>query len=119
MKISSILLKHPIIYRIFVRVLQRFPRVISKRILIDTPNLLAFFHPKPSHACHIVLVPKSAIRSITDGDAGDPFFYELINSVKQIVNDYDLPAYRLVVNGGAYQEFPHLHFHLISDTRKE
>ena len=24
-------------------------------------------------------------------------------------------AYRLIVNGGEYQDFPHLHFHLISD----
>jgi len=24
------------------------------------------------------------------------------------------PAYRLIVNGGEYQDFPYLHFHLVS-----
>jgi diadenosine tetraphosphate (Ap4A) HIT family hydrolase len=36
--------------------------------------------------------------------------------VQSLVVEYHLPAYRLMVNGGEYQEFPHLHFHLISDS---
>jgi diadenosine tetraphosphate (Ap4A) HIT family hydrolase len=36
--------------------------------------------------------------------------------VQNLVKDLDLKAYRLIVNGGEYQDFPHLHFHLISDT---
>ena len=34
---------------------------------------------------------------------------------QSLVQEYDLGAYRLIVNGGEYQDFPHLHFHLISD----
>jgi diadenosine tetraphosphate (Ap4A) HIT family hydrolase len=113
------LLKSPFIYRVFIWVLQRFPRFIFNRSLIETPDLLAFFHPKPAHAFHIVLLPRTAMRSFTEIDPGDPFVSDLINSVKQLVDRYDLLAYRLVVNGGAYQEFPHLHFHLISDVQKE
>jgi diadenosine tetraphosphate (Ap4A) HIT family hydrolase len=36
--------------------------------------------------------------------------------VQSLVAEYNLPAYRLLVNGGEYQEFPHLHFHLISES---
>jgi diadenosine tetraphosphate (Ap4A) HIT family hydrolase len=37
-------------------------------------------------------------------------------TVRQLVERLDLQeqGYRLVVNGGDYQEFPQLHFHLIS-----
>jgi diadenosine tetraphosphate (Ap4A) HIT family hydrolase len=31
------------------------------------------------------------------------------------VDEFQLPAYRLIVNGGEFQDFPQLHFHLISD----
>jgi diadenosine tetraphosphate (Ap4A) HIT family hydrolase len=32
------------------------------------------------------------------------------------VEEFHLQAYRLIVNGGEYQDFPHLHFHLVSDV---
>jgi hypothetical protein len=32
------------------------------------------------------------------------------------VDEFQLPAYRLIVNGGEYQEFPQLHFHLVSEV---
>ena len=28
-------------------------------------------------------------------------------------------GYRLIVNGGKYQDFPYLHFHLVSDLTPE
>jgi hypothetical protein len=51
-------------------------------------------------------------------DPGDPFLADLVTSVKLLVREHHLPAYRLVVNGGTYQDFPHLHFHLISDLHE-
>lgn len=44
------------------------------------------------------------------------FLVDLIKTVKDLVNDLGLErdGYRLIVNGGKYQEFPWLHFHLIS-----
>jgi diadenosine tetraphosphate (Ap4A) HIT family hydrolase len=35
------------------------------------------------------------------------------------MNEFHLPAYRLIVNGGEYQDFPQVHFHLISDTKEQ
>ena len=68
---------------------------IPVKRLRETSNLIAFHHPSPSYKVHILLVPKRQVQTLAD---------------------LDLKAYRLIVNGGEYQDFPHLHFHLISDT---
>jgi histidine triad (HIT) family protein len=89
---------------------------IPARNLHETGALLAFWHPKPSHPFHVVLLPKKDIRSFTDLAPDDPFLVDLVTTVQSLVAEYHLTAYRLIVNGGAYQDFPHLHFHLISDN---
>jgi histidine triad (HIT) family protein len=89
--------------------------LIPARRLRESDTLLAFHHPKPSHPFHIILVPKKDIRSFADLEPADPFLADLVTNVQSLVAEYHLTAYRLIVNGGAYQDFPHLHFHLISD----
>jgi diadenosine tetraphosphate (Ap4A) HIT family hydrolase len=42
------------------------------------------------------------------------FLTDLVTTVQNLVDDFQLPAYRLIVNGGEFQDFPQLHFHLIS-----
>jgi diadenosine tetraphosphate (Ap4A) HIT family hydrolase len=85
--------------------------------LRETPALLAFFHPAPSAAFHVLILPRKPIRSIPDiQPAGDSaFLTDLFAAVRSLVEEYHLPGYRLIANGGEYQEFPYLHFHLISD----
>jgi histidine triad (HIT) family protein len=88
--------------------------------LRETDTLMAFHHPQPGYPLHIVLAPRRAIASLealTPADA--PFLADLFATVQSLVAELGLQAagYRLVVNGGAYQDFPHLHFHLISDER--
>jgi histidine triad (HIT) family protein len=85
--------------------------------LRETDNLLAFFHPKPAYPFHVVLVPKQAIASLMELDPNQSeFLFELYSTAQSLVTEFQLPAYRLIVNGGEYQDFPHLHFHLISDA---
>jgi diadenosine tetraphosphate (Ap4A) HIT family hydrolase len=52
--------------------------------------------------------------SATDLD----FYADLVQTVQSLVAEFDLEkgGYRLVVNGGDYQEVQQLHFHLISET---
>jgi histidine triad (HIT) family protein len=88
--------------------------------LHETETLMAFYHPRPAYAFHVLLVPKKAIASLKDIDSTDTMFLtDLYSSVQTIVNEYQLPAYRLIVNGGEYQDFPQLHFHLVSDVVKQ
>jgi histidine triad (HIT) family protein len=90
--------------------------VLPAQRLRETDSLLAFYHPKPAHPFHVILAPKKDIRSFADLAPADPFLVDLITTVQGLVAEFHLSAYRLIVNGGEYQEFPYLHFHLISDV---
>jgi diadenosine tetraphosphate (Ap4A) HIT family hydrolase len=49
-------------------------------------------------------------------DSNDSVFLgDLYAVVQSLVEEYHLSAYRLIVNGGEYQDFPQLHFHLVSE----
>lgn len=90
--------------------------LVPVKRLRETDTLMAFHHPDPSHAFHVLLVPKAAVASLGELDPGDaPFLTDLFSTVQSLVEQFHLSAYRLVVNGGDYQDFPQLHFHLISD----
>ena len=90
---------------------------IPVKRLRETETLMAFYHPKPSYKFHVLLVPKKAIVSLNEFDSKDvSFLTDLYSTVQSLVNEFHLSAYRLIVNGGEYQDFPQLHFHLVSDA---
>jgi len=88
------------------------------KYLHETPTLLAFHHPNPVYPLHILLVPKKAIASLIELDPliDSNFLIDLYATVKILVLNFNLEkvGYRLIVNGGQFQDFPYLHFHLIS-----
>jgi histidine triad (HIT) family protein len=91
--------------------------VIPVERLRETETLLAFHHPKPSYKFHVLLMPKKSVSSLKDFDPKDSVFLaDLYSTVQSLVEEFDLTAYRLIVNGGEYQDFPQLHFHLISEV---
>lgn len=100
------------------------PHVISQMstlfpddILFETNTLLAFPHPQPSYPIHILIVPKKKIAGLIEIREEDlEFMVDLFRCVRYLVRDFSLdkPGYRLVSNGGKYQEIPQLHFHVIS-----
>lgn len=91
--------------------------------LSETPTLLAFHHPTPSYPLHVLLVPKKPITTLTDLDpaADGDFLTDLYATVQKLVKQFNLAenGYRLIVNGGKYQDFPYLHFHLISGVESQ
>lgn len=91
---------------------------IPVKRLCETATLLAFRHPSPSYPVHILLVPKRAYASLLDLPAEDgAFLRDLVETVQSLVRELGLAdgGYRLITNGGANQDVPVLHFHLISD----
>ena len=89
--------------------------VIPVKRLRETETLMAFHHPKPSYAFHVLLLPKKVIPSLKEFDPTDTtFLTDLYSTVQSLVDEFQLPSYRLILNGGEYQDFPQLHFHLIS-----
>jgi diadenosine tetraphosphate (Ap4A) HIT family hydrolase len=111
------ILHRPFFYRVFIWMLNTIPFAIPIRRLRETSSLLAFYHPKPLHPFHVILIPREAVRSLPDLDPASPFLSDLVTAVQSLVAEFHLTAYRLIVNGGEYQEFPHLHFHLVSDSQ--
>jgi histidine triad (HIT) family protein len=92
---------------------------IPVKRLRETETLMAFHHPQPSYPFHVLLVPKKAVASLKEFDPTDAaFLTDLYSTVQTLVNEFQLPAYRLIVNGGKYQDFPQLHFHLIADVQR-
>ena len=88
---------------------------IPVKKLRETETLMAFHHPKPSYKFHVLLVPKKSVASLKDIDSTDTtFLFDLFSTVQGLVDEFNLAAYRLIVNGGEYQDFPQLHFHLVS-----
>ena len=85
--------------------------------LRETPTLLVFHHPQPAYPLHILILPKRAIASLAELTPADaPLLLEVYQLVQHLVNELQLEGngYRLIVNGGAYQELPQLHWHLVS-----
>jgi histidine triad (HIT) family protein len=92
-------------------------RFLPVQRLRETPTLLAFYHPRPRYPVHILIVPRRAIPDLADITPADaPFLVDLFQVVQELVAELrlDQAGYRLIANGGEYQEFPQLHFHLIS-----
>jgi histidine triad (HIT) family protein len=90
--------------------------------LRETSTLLAFHHPRPSYPLHILLVPKKPIPTLIalDPTADGDFLTDLYSTAQSLIEQFHLAegGYRLIVNGGKYQDFPYLHFHLVSDVKQ-
>lgn len=88
---------------------------IPVKRLRETETLLAFYHPRPSYSFHVLIVPKQAVASLKELAPADvAFLSDLISTVQSLVEEFKLPAYRLILNGGEFQDVPQLHFHLVS-----
>jgi len=94
------------------------PFALPVRRLRETATLVAFHHPRPSYPLHVLLVPKRKMIGLADLTPADAdFMIDLFQTVNDLVAELEMEGrgYRLIVNGGAFQDVPHLHFHLVSD----
>ena len=85
--------------------------------ILETENVLAFYHTRPFYETHLVVIPKRHIASLlTLEKADDELFLELIAVIKTVADRIvsEKGAARVLTNLGKYQESKHLHFHVIS-----
>lgn len=88
---------------------------IAVRKIRETKDILAFYHTKPSWTIHIVIVPKQHIESLADlPDA--KIVGEIFEIIRSIIQDLGFMKtnYKIITNGGTFQDSHHLHFHLVS-----
>ena len=108
--------------RLFIRWIFTYTSfAIPVKRLRETETLLAFHHPQPSHPVHILLVPKLPYATLLDVSPDDAdFLHDFVETVQSLVRELDLErgGYRLITNGGVYQDVPHLHFHLAANTTR-
>jgi histidine triad (HIT) family protein len=96
--------------------------LIPTKHLRETDTLIAFFHPKPSHLFHVLILPKAQYSSLMDvSEKDNKLLSDLVESVKSLIKEYKLDkvGYRLITNGGKYQDIKYLHFHLVADEMEE
>lgn len=95
--------------------------VFSKKIKVkkvkETKNLIAFHHTKPSYPLHIVIVPKEHIVKLTDLNEMD-LIKEVFEVATEIIKEkkLDNSNFRIITNGGTFQDSKHIHFHLVSEN---
>ena len=94
-------------------------RLLPVAKLYESERVLAFHHPQPAYPTHILLVPKRPIAGLAELTPHDfPVVNEIFRTAQALAAGLDLETrgYSLIVNGGAYQDVPLLHFHLISES---
>ncbi|MFH2101965.1 MAG: HIT domain-containing protein [Chloroflexota bacterium] len=113
------MLRLPLLSRIIAWVLVHMSFALPLHYRRKTEALLAFEHPRPAYPYHVLLVPCQILRRLEDLDPqrDSAFLRDLFATVQSLVDEDGLSqtGYRLIVNGGPNQEFPQLHFHLISE----
>ncbi len=89
--------------------------------IIETENILAFYHTRPFYQLHIVVIPKRHIPSLLAlGPEDDPLIVEFFAIIKQVAAQViaEYGACRVLTNLGAYQDSKHLHWHIISGEQR-
>ena len=85
--------------------------------ILETDNVLAYYHTRPFWETHIVVIPKKHISSLLTLDKSDEsLFLELFAVIKEVSEKVveEKGAARILTNLGNYQESKHLHFHINS-----
>lgn len=86
------------------------------RKVMETENVLAYYHTKPFYPIHIVTIPKKHIASlITLEEADNNLLLELFDVIKQVAATVtqEHGACRVITNIGEYQDSKHLHWHIV------
>ncbi len=94
--------------------------LLPVRRVLTTDRVIAFYHPKPSWPCHVLIVPKRPIRSLLHltSARNAPFLTDIMIAVRRVIHGLGLQdrGYVLCANGGPRQDVQQVHFHLFTDT---
>lgn len=97
-------------------VFEHMSNLLPVKRVIETDELIVFWHPTPSYEVHLLIVPKKVIKDFSSVDANGSFWLNLPSVVQDLVEKFELDqkGYRLITNTGEYQDVKQLHFHLVS-----
>jgi len=98
--------------------------VLSNKIQVEkvkeTDRVLAFHHTKPGWTLHIVIVPKQHVSRLIELEDSS-VIQEIFEVAKDIIKEKGLAEtnYKIITNGGSFQDSQHIHFHLVSGVPKQ
>lgn len=97
--------------------------LIPIRRLFEDRTLIAFNHPVPFWNIHYLIVPKRRIPTFASIDLDDrqeaDRLLQILQTAQVLGRQSGLKQYTVLVNGGAYQDVPQLHFHVASGGRSD
>lgn len=99
---------------------QVIPGKIQVKVMVESSNILAFFHTNPFWEVHIVIIPKKHISSLTNvSKAEQSILNELIQIASEVCTEVEKThgGCRLSTNCGNYQSNKHLHFYVHAGKR--
>ena len=102
-----------------------FCKIVSGDIpsdkVYEDDKILAFRDLDPQAPVHVLIIPKTHIRSLDDlTDADGELIAYMMNKIKDIASDQGLVnGYRVVINTGedGQQTVKHLHVHLLGKRK--
>lgn len=91
------------------------------RMVYHSKEIIAFGHPKPSYANHLILSPKCAVPNLLHMSSGGLYTYfrsiwKAAQAIGTTQTEYR-EGFTLVANGGRKQEVQQVHFHMFSGHR--
>lgn len=90
----------------------------ARKIRYEDNDVMAFDNITPVAKTHILIIPKKHILNFLD--IKDDFdFSKMVKATQKIILENKIKSgYKLMFNGGKYQEIPHLHWHLLAGDLK-
>ncbi|WP_245308202.1 HIT family protein [Halalkalibacter urbisdiaboli] len=90
------------------------------KTVLETENVLAFYHTRPFHEEHIVVIPKKHIPSIIAVQQNEKdIMMEIFNVIKEVAIKMNTKfgACTVSTNIGEYQSNKHMHWHVYYGNR--
>ncbi len=94
---------------------------LSATVVHETDRMLAFLDHKPLFHGHVLLVPKTHLRILSDLPADDVAdFFLMAQRLERAVEDgLSADGSMVLINNVISQSVPHLHLHVIPRRRKD
>lgn len=87
----------------------------TSKVHYEDDSTIVFENTSPVSSVHLLVIPKKHYESILDVDSAEVLF-AMKQSVSKVIEKMNLSSgYKLIFNGGKYQEIMHVHWHLLAN----
>lgn len=93
---------------------------LGKRIF-ETDHLIVVQHPKPTYSVHYLILPRQQIAGLRKLEPASGFWQDVPVAIQEL-REKKLSTnagFRVIINGGAYQDIPLLHLHFVSGDQHD